>query len=386
MARGSLGAQSSNIRGRVSTNNVQSAVRDAIGSRDALRIAAGGSWMTAGRPVTATRSLSLSADKGVVEYVADDLTITVRAGTTLAEIAAATAACDQWLPLDPIGAPNGTIGAAIATASSGPLSHSFGLARDFVLGLEFVTGRGDVVRSGGRVVKNVAGFDLMRLTCGAWGTLGVITEATLRLYARPKVDRTFAVPVPSAPEPRLSFLQSLRMSPLAALSMELINRSFAVKLGLPATDSVLLRLAGNANLVAAQLKSLSALPSSAELPSGIWREFSEVASTPSEVAVRLSALPTNLAHPWRSAETLLGGSETGCIHSTFGRGSVRVIASGGAPDVALPETDATQRVAYENLPEKAWSQLSPSVIGDRLSRSVQRAYDPHLLLNPGILG
>ena len=177
-------------------------------------------------------------------------------GTTLDEIAAATREHGQWLPLDPFGGGRGTIGATIATASSGPLSHSWGTVRDFVLGLELVTGKGDVIRTGGRVVKNVAGFDLMRLNCGAWGTLGVITQASLRLYSLPKVDRTFALPVPSDGAATLHFLEALRTAPLAALAMEGIHPTVASRLGLPAEYLVLVRLAGNPKLVEAQLSAL----------------------------------------------------------------------------------------------------------------------------------
>src|SRR5439155_9619738 len=100
---------------------------------------------------------------GIVEYVPGDLTLTARAGTTLAEIRDATAAEQQWLALDPHGSDDGTIGATVATASAGPLATAFGTPRDLVLGVEFLTGGGALARGGGRVVKNVAGFDLVRL-------------------------------------------------------------------------------------------------------------------------------------------------------------------------------------------------------------------------------
>ena len=90
---------------------------------------------------------------------------------------------DQWLALDPAG--DGTIGATVATCSYGPGATLFGTPRDAVLGMTVVLGTGEIVRPGGRVVKNVAGFDLTRLMVGAWGWLGVITEITLRV--RPRV-------------------------------------------------------------------------------------------------------------------------------------------------------------------------------------------------------
>jgi FAD/FMN-containing dehydrogenases len=385
MARRSLRKKAVSWGRRVSTPGVQSAVREAISSRESVRITGGGSWMSAGRPVTAKRSISLAADKGVVDYVPEDLTITVRAGTTLEEIAAATAEHDQWLPLDPIGSAAATIGATIATASSGPLSNSFGFARDFILGLEFVTGKGDIVRSGGRVVKNVAGFDLMRLNCGGWGTLGVVTEATLRLYARPKVDRTFAAAVPPRREEAMSFFESLVTPRLATLSMELISAALASRLALPARDTVLIRLAGNPNLVDAQTKLLSEAASPTEMSEDVWKTFSRVLSAESGVAFRMSALPAHGWELWRAAQSLFRAAEGGLIHSTFARGIVRVVAN-RTQDLAIPTPKQGERIAYEILPADQWAAISPSVISDPLSNKVRHSFDPYTLLNPGILG
>ena len=158
-----------------SPDTIQDLIRDAMRSGTPLRIAGRSNWIDAGRPVGATRLAALSTHSGIVDYVPGDLTITVRSGTTLGEIEDITGQEGQWLPLDPFGSKDGTIGATIATGSFGPLAHAFGRARDLVLGVEFVTGDAKVVRGGGRVVKNVAGFDLVRLITGSWGTLGVST-------------------------------------------------------------------------------------------------------------------------------------------------------------------------------------------------------------------
>lgn len=163
---------------------VRELVHAAIGDRVPLRIVGGGSWLDAGAPVPARRGLSLASDRGIVAYVPGDLTVTVRAGTTLPELAGVLAAHDQWVALDPEGAERATVGAVVATDSHGPAAALYGTARDQVLGMTVVTGRGEVIRPGGRVVKNVAGFDVTRLMVGAWGTLGVITEVTLRVRGR----------------------------------------------------------------------------------------------------------------------------------------------------------------------------------------------------------
>jgi glycolate oxidase FAD binding subunit len=127
-------------------------VRDAHARRTPLRIVGGGRWLDGGRPVRAEATLAIATLAGITEYVPGDLTLTAGAGTTLAEIARATGEHGQWLTLDPFGDDEGTLGATVASASYGPLATAFGTPRDIVLGVEFVTGTGAVVRGGWRVV------------------------------------------------------------------------------------------------------------------------------------------------------------------------------------------------------------------------------------------
>src|SRR5689334_19753034 len=136
------------------TAEVQGLVREAIARRSPVRIISRGTWLQAGRPVRHAESIVLDGLSGIVDYTPGDLTLTARAGTTLAEIDEVTRAHGQWLTLDPFGSESATLGATIATGSYGPLAHHFGAPRDVVLGAEFVTGTGALVRGGGRVVKN----------------------------------------------------------------------------------------------------------------------------------------------------------------------------------------------------------------------------------------
>lgn len=157
-----------------------------------LRIVGAGTWLHGGGPWADATPLPVGELRGVVEYTPGDLVVTAHAGTTLAELSAITAEHGQMLALTPYGAAHATVGAMVATASPSPLAFGDYTVRDLVLGLEVVTGTGDITRTGGRVVKNVAGFDLVRLHTGAYGTLGVITEVSLRLHARPAVDEYVA--------------------------------------------------------------------------------------------------------------------------------------------------------------------------------------------------
>lgn len=123
----------------------------------------------------------------ITDIRAADLVVTVGAGATISDLTEALATHGVWFPVDPPGERR-TMGSILATGTSGALRGGFGPVRDHVLGLTFVTGDGRIVRAGGRVVKNVAGFDLTRLVVGSFGAFGMITEAHLRLRARPKSD------------------------------------------------------------------------------------------------------------------------------------------------------------------------------------------------------
>lgn len=121
----------------------------------------------------------------VIDHAAGDLTVTVEAGLTFAELQAHLAPAQQMLALDPAFPAQATLGGIVATTSAGARRLRYGGVRDMLLGFTLVRADGEIAHAGGRVVKNVAGYDLMKLFCGAWGSLGVITEMTWRLYPQP---------------------------------------------------------------------------------------------------------------------------------------------------------------------------------------------------------
>ena len=369
------------------TKAVSARIRDAVQRREPVRIVGGGTWLDANRPVSASTRLTTETLSGVSEYVSGDLTITVGAGTTIAEIARVTGAAGQWLTLDPYGTDDGTIGATIATASVGPLSHHFGLARDVVLGLEFVTGDGRVVRGGGRVVKNVAGFDLARLLTGSWGTLGVITEITLRLRARPEMERTVAIPFHGTSDDVQAIRRRLHELPATPFCAELTNATLAKTLGLGDRPVLLLRVGGNEPAVRAQVEALSAFGDLAEWPASVWSAL-RVAEPAGASVVRLSQLPSRVGETWHIARQLADAWPGTLVHGTVGRGVVRCILPRGdesAMRKALSLPFHGTRIA-ERLPERLWPVIAPNSASDRLSHGIRHAFDPHGVLNPGILG
>lgn len=373
----------------MSTESIAQTVRDSGATRAPLRITGRSHWLSAGRPVNAQQALSLSADTGVVSYTPGDLTLTVRAGTSLREIERVTAEHGQWLPLDPYGDADGTIGATIATASSGPLSTAFGTPRDLLLGIEFVTGRGEIVRAGGKVVKNVAGFDLTRLLTGSWGTLGVITEATVRLYGRPQADRTVAMRLDGREREIAEFLDRIAGAPITPFALELVSGTVSKALGLSQHPTCLIRLGGNSAAVDFQLITLARLGRTDEVETRVW-EALRLLDADADFVIRLSGLPARL----RAAAGAMVIDAIPGVHTSVNltRGIVRVAVtqSNTNPDLASTglalEGPVEGSFVFERLPADTWKAVSPTVVADPLSQGIKKAYDPFNVLNPGILG
>jgi glycolate oxidase FAD binding subunit len=136
--------------------------------------------------------LLLSTEKlnRLIDHAAGDLTVTVEAGMGFAQLQAQLVKAGQWVALDPIYGDRATVGGVIATRSAGSLRHRYGGVRDMLLGANFILADGQQAKAGGRVVKNVAGYDLMKLLTGSFGSLGIITEVSLRLYPLPESSET----------------------------------------------------------------------------------------------------------------------------------------------------------------------------------------------------
>ena len=185
-----------------SLDEVKSAVTDAVADESRLEIIASGSKRALGRQCAYDVTLDLSAMTGIIDYQPEELVLTVRAGTPMAEVQAALAEARQTLAfevpdyshlLDTANA--GTIGGVVATNLSGPRRLTAGAARDYLLGFEAISGRGEAFKSGGKVMKNVTGYDLSKLMTGSFGTLAVMDEITLKTLPRPETSCSLIVQV-----------------------------------------------------------------------------------------------------------------------------------------------------------------------------------------------
>ncbi|WP_066318763.1 FAD-binding oxidoreductase [Bacillus sp. FJAT-29814] len=175
--------------------------------------------------------LSLANFKGIVEHVVGDMTLTVKAGTPVKELQEYLAQYNQKIAIDVNWPEYATIGGVIAANDSGPKRLGYGSARDAVIGLRTVYPDGTVIRSGGKVVKNVAGYDMNKLFIGSMGTLGVVSEVTLKLRPRPKYESLVLLSFPEGDLQGIrSFAVKLLDSMMEPVALELLNPSLAKKL------------------------------------------------------------------------------------------------------------------------------------------------------------
>lgn len=178
----------------------------------------------------------------LVEHAVGDLTVTVEAGMRLADLQATLARANQFLPIDPAYPEQATIGGIVATADTGALRQRYGGIRDLLLGITFVRSDGQIAKAGGRVVKNVAGYDLMKLMTGSWGTLAAISQVTLRVYPRPEMGQT--VVLTGAATAIAQAAQILLNSALVPISVEILSPTLVAAMNGSEGYGLLVRFGG----------------------------------------------------------------------------------------------------------------------------------------------
>ncbi|MCZ7588456.1 MAG: FAD-binding oxidoreductase [Gaiella sp.] len=253
---------------------------------EAAALLAGAS--AAGRRIRIGEDLVTDALDRVLEHEAGDLTCTVEAGIRLSALRGRLAAAGQRLSLDPPGDP--TIGACVARRLSGPLSHRFGPPRDLVLGVTLVLGDGTVASSGGKVVKNVAGYDLGKLVCGSEGRLALIARVALRLHPLPAASTTVVVET----DDPAGIVGELRRSSLQPSALDVLH-----------PGRVALLFEGREEAVAAQVEAACALVDGAAADGAVWDEARErqaralgrLAFAPGELASVLASLDEAVVRP-----------------------------------------------------------------------------------------
>ncbi len=335
-----------------------------------LRIQGGASKTWLGRTVLG-EALEIASHRGILSYEPTELVITARAGTPLAEIKAALAERGQWLAFEPPHfdarpAPDGrsgtdagaTLGGTIACGLSGPARPYAGAARDFVLGVRIINGRGEVLRFGGEVMKNVAGYDLSRLMVGAQGTLGVLLEVSLKVLPRPATELTLALDL------------------TAGEAIDRFNRWAGQPLPLSGAchdgERAYVRLAGSEAAVLAARARLGgeAVAAGADFWRGV-RELSHAFFRNPAPLWRLSLPPT------RPHDPSLGP------HFIDWGGALRWV-QGEQPQWAVAQAAGGHATCYgERASDQVFQPLPPALLA--LHQRLKAALDPRGILNPGRL-
>lgn len=384
-------------------------IADAAREGRALAISGGNTRAGFGQAVEGA-AFSTRRLRGIVAYNPAEMTITAKAGTQVAEIEAELADNSQMMAFEPVdhrmmmgteGVP--TIGGIFATNSSGPRRFVAGAARDGLLGVRFVNGEGEVIKSGGRVMKNVTGLDLVKLLAGSYGTLGVLTEVTFKVLPVPRAEKTVVVSGLNDAEAQMAMSAAMATScevSGAAHLPESVRWLFGNN-GLPPGPATLLRLEGLPESVEDRAKRLTPFmerhgavcllePRESQQ---LWREIRDVTAFSDDGSHkplwRISCAPTaghqllaalrlqtgvNAFFDWQGG--LVWMQMEGDAEAEMIRAYLKRLGGGHATLVrARPEIRARLQ---------AFQPLEPGV--DQLSKAVRLKLDPGGILNPGRMG
>jgi glycolate oxidase FAD binding subunit len=396
--------------------DVEQVVRAAIASEQPLEIVGHGSKRLVGQPMATNAVLELSALNAVTAYEPNELIITVQAGAPLVDVQSLIDSKNQQFAFEPVdlsallgvsGA--GTIGGMIGAGLAGPRRIKAGGARDHLLGAHAVSGFGDSFKTGGRVVKNVTGYDLCKLLAGSWGTLAVMTEVTLKVMPKPESERTLVLRGLDDPTANRAMTAALGSPFDVSGAAHLPNSAFRpaagdlAGLGAPGQAVTLLRLEGIAASVADRANSLGkslALFGAVEIlqdaiSAAIWSSVRDV--QPFAAHGALGAWPV-----WRIVCPPASGGALGQALARDTGGDVIYDWGGGLIWVALPPKADAQAALVRQHVEAAGGhamlvRASEQVRRDvdvfhplsggvaALSERVRQSFDPKNILNRGRL-
>ena len=256
---------------------------------------------------TANSIVSTQKLDRLIAHAVGDLTVTVEAGMSLHKLQGTLATANQFLPLDPAYPETATVGGIISTADTGSLRHRYGGVRDLLLGITFVRADGKIAKAGGRVVKNVAGYDMMKLFTGAYGTLGILTEVTFRVYPLPVASGT--VVLTGTPERLMEAAKILLRSTLTPIAVDVLSTAFSQQLAISDSPSLVVKFATVPESIAQQSAQLLDIGKGLGLKGGMWQGEQEY-------------------HLWAGIQTgIWGTGAIGCKLGVRATAAVEIVAS-----------------------------------------------------------
>jgi len=353
-------------------------------------------WLESGNPMHSIElMLSLERMRRIVDYSPPDLTATVESGLKLTEFNEMTLAERQWLPLDPPGLSSSSLGAVVSCNSSGPLRLGFGSPRDYVIGMNLVHADGATSKSGGRVAKNVAGYDMNKLYVGSYGTLAIITQITFKL--RPVPDFSSTLLISSSQTRNLFELASNNAGSELQPASVVLTHQLPESIGICAQeDALLIRFIDNEAAVRAQVdKVISTADRSQDVSilsqlqaDVLWPAVADLSQrkTLVKVSVPISAVRTFFEEIIRSVSDCIASVDlgTGIIRLALDDTDVSVIELIKRFRDSVAKVDGT--VVIERAPLEvrrsvdSWGELRSTAA---LMKAIKAAFDPQSLLNPG---
>jgi glycolate oxidase FAD binding subunit len=328
----------------------------------------------------------------MVAYEPMDLTVTVQAGLPLARLQVELARHGQHLPLDPPVSDESTVGGLLATNGYGPLRHAHGTVRDWLIGIRMVHADGSITKSGGSVVKNVAGYDMAKLYVGSLGSLGVIVEATFKVAPLPKADVTVLALFESAGAAAELVMQA-HDAGLSIRAAELLTPAAADAIGGDSRWAVLARVAGSEAAVERSLRDMSAAAGGGvREQDGGWSRWRE-AFAPRSLAFRAFVMPSDVAEVVAALDDRLGGSGTR-ISATVTAGAIRVQPVAADEERARAALDAARdavvarggTLVVDTAPPALKREID--VFGEQrpdlaIMRRLKHEFDPRRILSRG---
>jgi glycolate oxidase FAD binding subunit len=334
----------------------------------------------------------------IIEHAVGDLTVTVEAGVKLADLQAALQPTGQFLPIDPAFSETATIGGIVATGDSGSWRQRYGGIRDMVLGLSFVRADGEIAKAGGRVVKNVAGYDLMKLLTGSYGTLGIITQVTFRTYPLPEASATILLT--GKGEAVATATQTLRNSSLTPTAADLLSASVIEELAIGKECGLLVRFQTMAESVKKQLAQLEAIARQLDLQISFYRDKDEsdlwqrlpqiirIPSTDTAIICKIGVVPSASVAVLQELTTITASRGLGMIHTGSGIGILQFKSEdrNGIEEMRSLCQQHRGFLTILTAPKSIKQQLDPwSYTGNALEmmRTIKQKFDPQNILSPG---
>ena len=361
------------------TDELAAMIAAANSAREAIVLWGGGTRIGVGDPPERyDTAVDLTGLAGVVEHSPADLVCTVRAGTTLAELASALRESGQRWPVEAPSAERATVGGTIASAAAGPSRLRYQHPRDWILGCTAVLGDGTITHAGGRVVKNVTGYDMTRLYSGSYGTLVALTEVTLKLVALPERTATLRATV-SELRDALRIAAELRTTHLPLDALALVTGAAAERVGDPRT-SVFIRVAGTDAAVERITSAVRDRCGAGPFDARVWEDIASLPASSARVA-RAGwpaghdvpgglDLSNAVIYPGSGFAFVLSSLDAGA----FGQMRACLEAADGALIVERADTGFKRAVGG------AWGRPRVPLA---IARALKDRFDPHGVLAPG---